>query len=74
MSFNLYARLRNLFPDARLQVGTVSAVNTDSVTVTLPDGALLRARGGANVGDKVYLRDGVIEGSAPDLQIVEIEI
>lgn len=74
MSFNFYSRLRNLFPEARLQVGTVSAVGADSVSVTLPDGSMLRARGSASVGETVYVRDGIVEGSAPDLPIIEIEI
>lgn len=74
MSYNLYTQFRNLFPDPRLQIGTVTSINTGSVTVELPDGGILRARGSADVGDNVYVRDGVVEGIAPDLTIVEIEI
>ncbi len=74
MSFNPYKRLRDLFPSPRLQVGTVVAVGTDAVTIELPDGARTRARGEATVGTRVYVRDGVIEGLAPDLLIVTIEV
>ena len=74
MSFNPYKRLRDLFPSPRLQVGTVVAVGTDAVTIELPDGARSRARGEVAVGDRVYVRDGVIEGPAPDLTIIEIEV
>ena len=74
MSFNPYKRLRDLFPAPRLQVGTVVAVGTDAVTIELPDGARTRARGEAVVGARVYVRDGVIEGPAPDLTIIEIEV
>ena len=74
MSFNPYKRLRDLFPSPRLQVGTVVAVGTDAVTIELPDGALTRARGEATLGARVYVRDGVIEGAAPALTVVEIEV
>lgn len=74
MSFNPYARLRNLFPEARLLVGTVTVAGTEMATVELPDGSTVRVRGVASVGDQVYVRDGVIEGPAPNLTIVEIEV
>lgn len=74
MSFNPYKRLRDLFPAPRLQVGTVVAVGTDAVTIELPGGSLTRARGEATVGARVYIRDGVIEGLAPELPIVMVEV
>lgn len=74
MSFNLYKRLRALFPGARLQVGSVTAVDGAKVTVELPDGATMTVRGSATIGSKVYVRDGAIEGQAPSLATVEIEI
>lgn len=74
MSYNPYKRLRNLFPEARLLVGTVTEAGTETATVELPDGTLMRVRGVATVGAQVYVRDGVIEGPAPDLIIVEIEV
>jgi len=74
MSFNLYKRLRALFPGARLQVGTVLYTETGKVTVELPDGATLVVRGTASVGSVVYVRDGAIDGPAPALTTAEIEI
>lgn len=74
MSFNPYAKLRNLFPEARLLVGTVIAADAEMATVELPDGTTIRVRGVATEGDQVYVRDGVIEGPAPALTIVEIEV
>ena len=35
---------------------------------------LLRARGSEPLGAKVFVRDGVIEGEAPSLPFVAIEI
>ena len=74
MSYNPYKRLRNLFPEARLLVGTVTAADTEMASVELPDGTMMRVRGVATVGDQVYVRNGVIEGPAPNLTIVEIEV
>lgn len=74
MSYNLYKRLRALFPGARLQVGTVLYTETGKVTVELPDASTITVRGSATVGSKVYVRDGAIEGPAPALSAVEIVI
>ena len=72
--FNPYAEFRKLIPDPPLQAGTVVAINAGTVTVQLPDGGLLRARGSATVGQKVFVRDAVIEGGAPSLTLEIIEI
>lgn len=74
MSYNLYKRLRALFPGPRLQIGTVTAVTGGSVTVALPDNSTTTAIGVAALGDKVYIRDGRVEGEAPVLPVVEIEV
>ena len=74
MSTNLYQAFKKVFPDAPLQVGEVIAVDGDTATVELPGGGRLQARGAATVGNQVWVRDGVIEGDAPTLTLVEIEI
>jgi hypothetical protein len=58
---NLYQQFRALLPEAPLQAGTVVRVVTGSVTVALPGGGLLKARGSAELGQTVFVRDGVIE-------------
>ena len=50
------------------------AVDGDTATVELPGGGRLQARGAATVGSQVWVRDGVIEGDAPTLTLVEIEV
>ncbi|MDD2883232.1 MAG: hypothetical protein PHQ58_22710 [Rhodoferax sp.] len=74
---NLYRALRELLPDAPLQVAAVTAVHTatgDS-TITWPGGAQQRVRGtSVPVGSNAFVRDGVIEGAAPDLTVVTIEV
>ena len=72
--YNPYARLRSLFPEARLMVGVVIAASSEAATVELPDGTLTRVRGTSVAGVRVYLRDGVIEGPAPNLPVVVIEV
>lgn len=69
---NLYRKFRELIPDAPLLVGTVVA--TAPVRVELPDGNQIAARGEATVGQVVFVRDGVIEGTAPTLPVVLIEV
>lgn len=71
---NLYSEFRALIPEAPLQVGTVTQVTGGVVTVQLPGGGLLRARGSAGVGQKVFVRDAVIESIAPNLTLELIEI
>lgn len=74
MTTNLWRRLRQLLPESPLLVGTVTATNTYGATVQLPDGSLLQVRGDAAIGDKVFVRAGRIEGPAPALTSVAIEI
>ena len=72
---NLYEQFRQLIPDPPLQAGTVvGVVGPGSVTVALPGGGLIRARGSAAIGQKVFVRDDVIEGVAPSLTLEVIEI
>ena len=71
---NLYSEFRALIPEAPLQVGTVTQVTGGVVTVQLPGSGLLKARGSAGVGQKVFVRDAVIEAIAPNLTLELIEI
>lgn len=71
---NIYEQFRRLIPEPPLQAGTVVGVGAGVVTVELPDGGLIRARGDALVGQRVFVRDDVIEGVAPDLMLEIIEI
>ena len=71
---NVFEKFRNLLPDPPLQVGTVIEVGPGVITVELPGGGMTRARGSAAVGEKVFVRDGVIEAIAPSLTLEIIEI
>lgn len=77
MTTNLYRALRDLLPEAPLQVAVVAAVNTSegTSTVTWPGGSTQRVRGtSVAVGVSVFVRAGVIEGAAPALDFETIEV
>lgn len=71
---NLYREFLRLIPDAPLLVGTVVAVGAGGCEVQLPGGGTVFARGAAALAQKVFVRDGAIEGEAPDLSVELIEI
>ncbi len=71
---NVFEKFRELLPDSPLQVGTVTDVGGGVVTVQLPGGGLVKARGSPALGQKVFVRDGVVEAVAPDLTLEVIEI
>ena len=73
---NLYQALRDLLPTAPLLVASVVSINPDNTTtVQFPGGNQQRVRGaGATVGSQVFVRDGVIEGAAPALSTLTIEV
>ncbi len=71
---NLYEQFRQLIPDPPLQAGTVVAVGSGVVTVAMPGGGLIKARGSAAIGQNVFVRDDAVEGIAPALMLELIEI
>jgi len=71
---NLYRQFRQLLPEAPLQAGTVLDIGAGVVTVVLPGGGLIRARGEAIVGQTVFVRDGLLEGMAPALPLEVIDV
>lgn len=71
---NLYRLFRELLPEPPLLVGTITVAGTQSCQITLIDGGVLNARGTGTVGQRVFVRDGVIEGAAPSLPVELIEV
>lgn len=74
MSTNAFVRLQRLLPVAPLLVGDVVGGSAGAWAVQLPDGSRINARGVASVGDRVFVRGGVIESQAPHLTVVTIEV
>ena len=74
---NLFRQFLDLIPDPALQVGTVTARSGELVIITSPGGGTLQARGAeatVALGQKVFVRNGVVEGLAPDLPVEVIEV
>ncbi|ABM37549.1 hypothetical protein [Polaromonas naphthalenivorans] len=71
---NIFRAFLELLPARPLQVGTVLSVADGIARVELPGGGILQARGQATSGQRVFVRDGLVEGAAPDLPVVMIEI
>lgn len=71
---NVFKRLLDLLPANPLQVGQVTDTGSGVSTVELPGGASVVVRGAATIGSKVFIRAGVIEGPAPDLDIETAEV
>lgn len=71
---NAYRALLNLLPGRPLQVGEVLSASGGVLTVELPGGATIQARGAGTVGSMVFVRDGVVEGSAPSLSLEVITV
>lgn len=71
---NPYKRLINLLPGRPLLIGEVIFYADGVATIQMVDGGVTQARGDANVGDKVFFREGAIEGPAPALpeEIIEV--
>lgn len=74
MSLNTYKLFQDLLPRRPLEVGTVVAVDGGQAIVELPGGGRITARGDATVGGAVFVRDGLIEGQAPVLTVVPIDV
>lgn len=71
---NPYKLLMGLMPARPLLVGDVVEYADGVAVIQLPGGARAQARGMATVGDRVFFRDSVIEGPAPDLPVELIDV
>ena len=70
---NLFKRFERLLPRNPLRVAEVVSVDGTEVLVEEVGGVRFQVRGEANVGDRVYIRNQVIEGPAPNLPLEVIE-
>ena len=71
---NIYKQFMDLQSPRPLEVGTVAFVVNGVATIDLPGGGRLQARGSAQAGQRVFVRDGVIEGEAPSLTYTQAEV
>lgn len=71
---NLYKKLTGILPSRPLQVGEVVEYADGTATIETPDGGKAQAIGEATIGDRVFFRGGAIEGPAPTLSFVAVDI
>ena len=71
---NLFRQFEKLLPARPLLIGTVQSVTTDGLLVELLGGGTVRVRGEAEVGARVFVRDGAVEGPAPEMLFVPLEV
>ena len=73
---NLYQEFQNLIPQPALQVGTVESVSGNIAMVRLPGGdtLIVRCADSNLINQKVFVKNNVIEGLAPNLPTKIIEI
>lgn len=74
MSTNLFTRFQKLLRQPPLRVGDVIAYDSGVALIEEAGGGQVSARGETTVGARVFFRDGVIEGPAPDLTVEIIEV
>lgn len=70
---NIYRQFLDLIPARTLEVGEVIAISGGVATIELPGGGIIQARGEATLSQRVFVRDGYIESTAPALAYVEGE-
>ena len=71
---NIYNRLIGMLPSNRTDVGVTLQKYQDGVLVMLQTGGYLRALGQAEVGSRVFVRNGQVIGPAPELSGVDIDV
>jgi hypothetical protein len=74
MATNLFSQFRRLLPAQPLLVGEVVSSGGGAVVVMLPGGDEIVVRGDGTVGTNVFVRNGMVEGAAPDLTVVLVEV
>lgn len=76
MNTNLYRQFLELLPKQPTLAGEITAIQGDGrAVILLPGGGYILAPAeGRQVGEKVFVKDGVITGQAPDLPIMDIAV
>lgn len=74
MSSNLFSAFRRLLPKQPVLIGVVVSTGSGSSLVEMPGAERVTVRGEATVGSSVFIRHGAIEGTAPSLPLVLVEV
>jgi len=71
---NPYRQFLDLLPGDPLLIGEVLGAVNGLVQVQFLDGSMAFVRGTGTVGNKVFIKGGFIQGDAPNLPIIAIDV
>ena len=73
---NIWRQFKALLPEGVRVVATVKANNGNGTSqAELREGSVITVKGeSVGVGEKVFIQDGEIKGTAPDLAQYEVEV
>lgn len=71
---NLFKRFSDLTGRPLRTVGTCVAADFGECTIQYPGGSLVRVKGAGTVGQRYFVLDGKLDGDAPALTSLEIEV
>lgn len=71
---NLFKRFSDLTGRQLRTVGTCVAADFGECTIQYPGGSLVRVKGAGTVGQRYFVLDGKLDGDAPALTSLEIEV
>ena len=71
---NLFKRWSDLTGRRLRTVGTCIATNYGESTIQYPGGSLVRVQGEGMIGARYFVLDGKLDGEAPLLTLLQIEV
>ena len=71
---NLFKRFSDLTGRALRTVGTCVSADFGECTIQYPGGSLVRAKGSGTVGQRYFVLAGKLDGEAPSLIVLTIEV
>lgn len=71
---NLYKRFSDLTGRSLRTVGTCISADAGECSIQYPGGSIVRVQGAGTPGQRYFVRDGRLDGDAPGLVNLEIEV
>ncbi|HRY16358.1 MAG TPA: hypothetical protein P5330_10875 [Candidatus Competibacteraceae bacterium] len=71
---NLFERFSSLTGRPLRTVGTCISTDANACTIQYPGGGLARVNGAGTPGQRYFVLDGRLDGEAPALESLEIEV
>lgn len=71
---NLFKRFSDLTGRSLRTVGTCLSADDGECTIQYPGGTTVRVKGAGEIGTRYFVQDGKLDGEAPWLASLEIEV